>query len=555
MRHPGKYHLACSLILAIVAVSFFSGIWDPDFFWHLATGRWIVENGTLPAFDPFAVYADTSTERAQLVLKGYWLCQLLYYAIFSNFGYIGFAVLKAVTFVLLFMGQFWLLTKNRVGIAIATSQALIVYTELLAFRADRPQMFSNLAALLVVVLIELRHYRWLPLVMLIWANMHGGFLVGVVIIVIYAGIAIISRVRKQPGETSTIFWLLSGIACAGLNPLGFNAIKEVITLQGGDYQKSVFENISPLALAYRFHDIYWGYFLVLSLGIVLIIVLRKKIPPAQTIIFLSLSILSLSGSRYMPFLIICGSLYVALWLSPLCGKWGESRVIAAGILVFMGIICIADIRDGRGFSHGIEKGRYPEKALEFIAGAHIDGKLFCNDYWGGFVLWKSPGRHISIDGRGLSPDQYLANSAILYKHAAFEAFSASDYQVVLTSAFNLISGDNYLLWQHLLRSPAWKLVYADDSTLVFVRTAAPVNSLVNPAQIALDHALHQAISFTEKFPGTPFHWINLADIYVQRNELALAGKTMQKALEKNPNDQELISRNMLIERALHYSRQ
>lgn len=554
MKQAKTSYIAYGLILVVVAVSFFSRIWDPDFFWHLATGRWIVEHGTWPVNDPFGTYADASSESAQQILKGYWLCQILYYGIFSNFGYVGLAALKSLSFMFLFVGQLWLFRKKEIGIALVAVQSVIVYSELLSFRADRPQMFSYLGAMLVLMLIELRLYRWLPLVMLVWANMHGGYLVGVLIIVIHAMIAIYRWYRKQTDAPSSITWYLAAIAFAGINPNFFRAFKFVINMQAGEHQKTIYEYISPLTLAYRDHEIYWGYFLILFLGIVLLIALRKKIPSEQAMVFLCLSVFSLTASRYMPFLIICGSIYIVLWLSPICGQLGRSFLIASGVLVLMGMIFISDVRNGRGFSYGVEKGRYPEKALAFIDSAGIKGNLFCSDYWGGYVLLNSPGRYGSCDTRCLSAAENLRNLSILYKSDLFDEFTSSYVDIVLTSAFNLISGEKYLLWQLLSRSPFWRLAYADEIALVFVKNNSAVQGQIDPLSKIFDHSLKQAMYFTGKYPDTVFHWMNLSDIYVMRRELALAGMALRKVQELNPGDPEINSQIMFMDRAITYSK-
>lgn len=530
------------LIAITIAISFFSAIFDPDFFWHLATGRWILENWALPQSDPFGVYTGTPSDRVQLILKGYWLCQMLYQLIFSSFGFAGLAVFKSATFLSLFAGQLWLLRARGCGIALATAQAFFVYHEMLAFRADRPQMFSYLGVLLVVLLIELKHYRWLPLVMLLWANMHSGFLVGVLIIAIYVVIGAAKRLRKQAGEPGALPWYLLAIACAGVNPNNFLAIKEVIIMQTGEYQKTVFEYMPPITLARNYHNIYWAYFLLLLAGLVLIILLRKRIPAEQVAVFLSLSALSLTAIRYMPFILICGSVYLALWLSPLCGRWGRSVVLSCIVLFAMGLTFLSDVRYGRGFSYGVEEGRYPEKAIAFINSTGIKGTLFCNDFWGGYALLNASRIKVSNDPRALSPTQFTKSVYYLYDESTFNEFMTNNYDIVMTSAFNLISGDKYQLWQQLLRSQEWGLLYADEIALVFVRNAMMVTDKADSQKRILDHALNQALLFTNKRPDIATSWTNLADIYLERNEIALAGNALRKALENNPNDPDLKNR-------------
>ena len=74
--------IICPLLCLIVTVSFFSSIWDSDFFWHLATGSWIVENKALPDRDLFAPFVYHAAREA-MILNGYWLTQVLYHFLYA----------------------------------------------------------------------------------------------------------------------------------------------------------------------------------------------------------------------------------------------------------------------------------------------------------------------------------------------------------------------------------------------------------------------------------------------------------------------------------------
>jgi hypothetical protein len=548
--HNGKTGLYL-IILTFTALSFFSLIWDPDFFWHLATGRWIFEHRAIPVTDPFGVYDESVTGRSQIILRGYWLCQLLYYLVYASFGYIGFAALKAAAFALLFTGQFRLLAKKGICTGIIATQSLVVYAALLDFRSDRPQLFSYVGIVAVLLLLELKLYRWLPLVMIVWANLHGGFLLGVVIIAMYAGIELLRRLREGKTPLQLFPWGVAAIVSAGINPNFFTAFKEVVSVQGSEYQKTVIEYMPPLTVALKYNDIYWLYFLVLLAGSVLALLLRKRITAEQIAVFVSLAGLSLTASRYIPFLIIAGSLYIAIWLSPLLQEGRKSTALALVSLVLMGMICAFDLKDGRGLSHGIVKGRFPEEALQYLASTRISGDIFCNDYWGGYVLWRLPGHRVSCDTRAISTGRVMENLALLTDEKLFAGLADSNYRIILTTPLNQVSGERYLLWQYLTNSPAWRLVYADDISLLFVRSDERLPGISNPAARALDTALNQATSFTVQFPDTAFHWVNLAEIHLLRREPQLAAQALRTALAKKPGDPEISNRLLLLERGIY----
>lgn len=541
----------CIIFLLLAAISYFSGIWDPDFFWHLATGRWIVEHGALPASDPFGVYTDSGSDRALLLLKAYWLCQTVYYFIYSLCGYSGFALLKSLVFTLFFTGIFCFFNRKRVPAGLSMASGLLLYLFLLDFRADRPQIFAYLATALLIILLESGKQRWIPLVMILWANMHGSFLLGAVLITIYMATLCLSSIRSGNWRLPPFIWGGAGLVSAFINPNGAAALMEVVAMQGGEYQKAVLEYASPLTLALKYHDIYWIYFLILAAGVILLLFLRSRVPPEQSASFAVLSLLSLTAGRYMAFAVIAGAIYLPLWLSPFLKREQVSKCIAAVSLAFLFYICCIDIKEGRGFTHGVEKGRFPEKGLQFIEKSRLEGSIFSSDYWGGYILWQSRGRRVSTDTRALSTSEYMRNLLLLTDHGSRDDLSSSSYSIVMTSAFNQTTGEIYRLWQNLAASGSWKLVYSDDITLVFARHNSTAAELQEPGARVLEHALSQAESFTKSFPDTPFHWINLADIHLLRRDPAKAIAALREALAKAPEDAGISNRLRLLEMGIY----
>jgi cytochrome c-type biogenesis protein CcmH/NrfG len=98
------------------------------------------------------------------------------------------------------------------------------------------------------------------------------------------------------------------------------------------------------------------------------------------------------------------------------------------------------------------------------------------------------------------------------------------------------------------------LAYADEIALVFVKTASNAPGTSNPAKAVLDHALRQAVFFTEKYPGTVYHWTNLAEIHLMRYELPLAVNALKRARTLAPNDPDIANRLVVLERALTYTK-
>ena len=69
--------VAAAAVVAGFFWSFLVPVWDIDFWWHIATGRWIVEHGQVPATDPFGIFSNSNPVRSQTILRNYWGAQVV----------------------------------------------------------------------------------------------------------------------------------------------------------------------------------------------------------------------------------------------------------------------------------------------------------------------------------------------------------------------------------------------------------------------------------------------------------------------------------------------
>ena len=168
-----------------------------DIYWHLSTGRWIVEHSVLPSADPFLyTLPAVLDERQILLLQGYWLAQVIFYAVHDAFGDYGLVLFKAGLFTVMYFVLWRILRKTNVNAALAL--LALVPLPLLFYRYDelRPQVFSFLGVVLVYACMTWSRRAlcagvrwppsllWLPVIMLLWANLHRGYILGTVIILV-----------------------------------------------------------------------------------------------------------------------------------------------------------------------------------------------------------------------------------------------------------------------------------------------------------------------------------------------------------------------------------
>ena len=237
-------NVATAVALAVFAALFLFHTYPlglGDIYWHLNTGRWIEEHGALPTADPFLyTLPATLDERQTLLLQGYWLAQVIFYFVHRTFGDIGLVLFKSGLFTATYFVLWRILRKVDVDAGLAL--LVLVPLPLLFYRYDelRPQVFSFLGVVLVYACmtwsrVALRAgVRWplslllLPVVMLLWANLHRGYILGAVIILVALGAELwrlASNCRVMDPRIQRRFALVGAVAILAslLNPMSYHA--------------------------------------------------------------------------------------------------------------------------------------------------------------------------------------------------------------------------------------------------------------------------------------------------------------------------------------------
>lgn len=179
--------LGCMALGVIFMLTSFHRLNHTDLWGHLNFGRWIVESRSLPASDPFS-----ATPLQQPMLHAAWLSQVIGYEVQSTFGNEGLALGHALL-VTLTAGVLMLAVHCRGTSAtlawIAGSALFVLGLPILG--TIRPQLFGMLGAALTLLacsqLLTKRHpLLWLPVVIVLWANLHGSVLMGIAILGLFA---------------------------------------------------------------------------------------------------------------------------------------------------------------------------------------------------------------------------------------------------------------------------------------------------------------------------------------------------------------------------------
>ncbi len=255
-----------------------SGIADTDFFWHLTYGQWMIEHSAIPSVDSFSwTFSGAPYQLTQ------WLGEVAIGAAYNAWGLEGTKAMS-VTLAAVIIGLNWAAAKRFVdstmalGLAITCNLVQIV-------TPMRPQLFSFAMLALVVYLavswLETGRQRYLVLVvpvMVLWVNLHGGFVVGLMLLGLLAlgRTAEVWKEKKLFAERSSLGFLWGIVVAATLatclNPYGYKALTAVLMI-GGLQSSNVISEWMPVNIT---SELGWFYLLNLIPFMAIIIISGVK---------------------------------------------------------------------------------------------------------------------------------------------------------------------------------------------------------------------------------------------------------------------------------------
>lgn len=465
---------------------------DPDLWWHLKTGQYLVETRSIPHADMFsAVFSGHEW------ITHEWLSEALIYSLYRVIGLGGLIV----TFALMITAGFAIAYQRcarRAG-HVYVSGAVLLLGALAAAPTwgVRPQVLSFLFASIFLSLLEdfqndvnKRSIWWLVPLMVLWVNIHAGFAVGIgLILLVIVGMLLAAGLAQR--ESSAALWsrlrvlclVLSG--CVGavlLNPNGVRMYSYPFeTLKSQAMMRYIEEWRSP-----DFHELMFQPLALLILATLSALALsRKRIRLPELLLLVATSWAALRSARNVPFFVLIAMPLLAehtwAWLtSQPWGKWFTApekhemganaalKVVLNLLLLVAAPLTLAVLRVHHTVSNqaASEAREFPAAAVEYMR-FHRPGQPIYNEYgWGGYLIWKLyPDYRVYIDGR-----------ADVYGDAFIEEFLAThDGETNWKETLNkhgvctvLIKPDAPLA-SLLHQEQGWQKVFEDSKAVIFTR--------------------------------------------------------------------------------------
>jgi hypothetical protein len=473
------------LLIAIVPAT--GAVSDPDFFWHLRVGQWIIDHHSIPTHDLF-----TYTVADHRFVAHEWLSEVIMAIITAALGLGGVSLYFAAITWAAFLG---LLRTARAAYVIAGLGLVIGLAAGNPIWGPRTQMITF--AFVVALLLALRRYReshdrrWLyplPLLFLFWVNLHAGFTIGLIFLAItivgeYLHNRLVRPHGDEPGGGPTLMRPL--LTIAGLSVLAvlvnpnfaaiyvYAAQTQFSTAQ----QKLIVEWFSP-----DFHRPELRAFEAMLLLIIALLAVAPRKPRITDMLLLFAGIvLALQSVRHI-------ALFVAI-ATPIMIELGQSAwdahkgrlphlheprpgpvagLINLVVLLLVAIVALAQVLPNlrSGFRSTAITRDYPVVAVDFVEADPPPGRVFNQYGYGGYLVYRMwPRLDVYIYG-----DAAVMGDPFLNEYQGV-AVIRPDYRKVLDrrQVSWVVYATGEALEVVLQQSPDWQLVYQDKVASVLVR--------------------------------------------------------------------------------------
>jgi hypothetical protein len=468
---------------------------DCDTGFHIRTGDYIINTFSVPKFDLFSHISPTLPWTAHE-----WLAELIMGMLHNCFGMAGnvafFSLLIALVYYLLMRH----LRSVNGNLLTATIIIILVTATSQVHWLARPHIFSLLIMVIWYRILDDYQYRendrlvWLPVMMLLWVNLHGGFLAGFILSGIYCAGNFLESLRTSI-STRTILRgksykllkisLLSLLASL-VNPIGYNILLFPFNLVGNRYiMDHVAEFQSP-----NFHDpIVFKYLLLLSIG--LLAFSRKRLNLIELMLLLIFSYMALFSARYIPLfaliispiimsraddLINSATTRIATYLREKSESFSATEIVARGFFwPIAGCMLAAALIATNNVSYSFDEEKKPVAAVEFIKKERIEGNMFNNDEFGDYIIYAAwPQYRVFFDGRSdmYGAEQMKEYDKIIRTKSGWEdIINKYDIDWIFFDAQSALS-------RYLLATSGWRLIYADKVAHIFVKDIPKYQSLI-----------------------------------------------------------------------------
>lgn len=455
-----KLSLVPTVLILVFLIKVMSGQFDdPDFYWHLKTGEYIVAHGALPQGD---IFSYTSFGRPWVLDE--WLSQIILYSVHEWGGALGIKVLVALVLTVCVWLCYAICEKILAGDKGKAIILALLFCSIITGVAPRPHLFTFLFfALFLYALLDFKYFGvtvrlWLiPPVMVLWVNMHGGYFIGLMLTWLFIlGEWLTYHLAREPLKRQRLMQLtLVGV----LALLATLANPEFIRHWLYVFQALSMESSQGIIEEWRspdFHQPIFAYWLVVTAIFFAAMIYAPRKPDATEMVvplvfvagaFLARRNLPFAALAMAPFLAVHMRSGLMVGLTKLVARVRRTRPGSAAdigtrasqplgkyeyvmnwflvLLTLLSLILIYPERQ-KAIAASLNT-TIPVKATDFIVREGITGKMFNAYHYGGYLIYRLyPQQLVFIDPRTAMHGDAFLNDALAIYHGSSQWKSRFD---------------------------------------------------------------------------------------------------------------------------------
>ena len=467
------------LIMVAFSTAFYSFSYitaDPDLWGHIRFGKELFEAKSFLYSDIFSY-----TAYGHEWVNHEWLSELFMFCIFNVFGSIGLLIMKmlvglAIVYILFIISRY-----REKSSLMWTMVSMIAVMIMGPGFMIRPQLVTLLFTALFFFVFHLYLERdtnrlWLlPLIMIIWVNSHGGFIIGAgllpVVVICVLGENVFKGNYKNREKKIIVWSILTEISIL-VNPYGVRIL--TFLFESLSVPRDITE-WNPITIL----DFSFLKFKIFSLLVLSFIFLnRGKNRYWEIGIILIAMVFSFMHQRHSPILAIVATPFLTENLSKVSKKIKLDNIIYSvssyGILIFVLCILIGyqlsttmNRYVKSGFNIIVDPNFFPVYAIQFLRDNKLTGNILVPFVWGEYAIWKLyPECKVSIDGRfrTVYPEEIIDDH--------FAALRSERNWMKLINKYPpdiILSKRNMISKKMINANPDWIYVYSDDISIIFIK--------------------------------------------------------------------------------------
>ena len=473
---------------------------DADTGYHIRAGDYILETRTVPKHDIFSYHSPPLPWTAHE-----WLSEVVMAVLHRISGLTGvvifFSLLISLTYALLF--RYMRVYKRNI-----VFDVLIILLALVSSQIHwlaRPHIFSLF--LMVVWYHLLDSYQndrggrlvLLPLIMLFWVNLHGGYLTGFILTGVYFLGNLVRSSRSGEGERERAYRkakclgyvIIVCLLVSLVNPYGYRILLFPFRLVTDRY---IMDNVNEF-LSPNFHKPMPFKYLLL-LFVTILAISKRPLDFIEVVLVLLFTNMSLFSARYIPLFAIVVAPIMSKqadsmitiapengWISSLKKRAGRIAKIDASAQGYgwpvAGVFLVVFLVAAGGIEFRFDGKIKPVAAVEFLMKEHIDGHMYDNDEFGDYLIYATYPRYkVFFDGRS---DMYGTGRLKEFQKIAWVAPGWEKIIKKYDIRWFFIGSDS-VLTRYLLERPEWKLIYSDNVADIHVKNSEEYRYLIEKYQ-------------------------------------------------------------------------